>query len=114
MQSINSAMLNPLFLAVFLGTAAGCALVMVIALARWHSPGSVYLLVGGALYLVGSLLVTAVFNVPKNDALASVAPADPDSAGLWSPRTWSNPPLPCPSSSPCSPSRAHRCPAAPH
>jgi uncharacterized membrane protein len=49
MQSINSAMLNPLFLAIFLGTAAGCAFVMLTALARWHSPGSVYLLVGGAL-----------------------------------------------------------------
>lgn len=83
MQSINSAILNPLFLAVFLGTAAGCALVMLTSLARWHSPGSVYLLVGGALYLVGSLLVTAVCNVPKNNALASVVPADPDSAGLW-------------------------------
>jgi uncharacterized membrane protein len=82
MQSINSAILNPLFLAVFLGTAAGCALVMLTALLRWHSPGSVYLLVGGALYLVGSLLVTIVCNVPKNDALASVAPADPDGAGL--------------------------------
>src|SRR5215475_3517014 len=44
MQSINSAILNPLFLAVFLGTAAGCALVIITALARWHSPGSVYLL----------------------------------------------------------------------
>jgi uncharacterized membrane protein len=83
MQSINSAMLNPLFLAVFLGTAAGCALVMLTALARWHAPGSVYLLVGGALYLVGSLLVTVVCNVPKNNALASVVPADPDGAGLW-------------------------------
>jgi uncharacterized membrane protein len=83
MQSINSAILNPLFLSVFLGTAAGCALVMITALARWHSPNSVYLLVGGALYLVGSLLVTVVCNVPKNNALASVAPADPDSAGLW-------------------------------
>ena len=60
MQSINSAIINPLFLLVFLGTTAGCALVMVTSLARWHSPGSVYLLVGGALYLVGSLLVTIV------------------------------------------------------
>jgi uncharacterized membrane protein len=83
MQSINSAILNPLFLAVFLGTAAGCALVMLTSLARWHAPGSVYLLVGGALYLVGSLLVTIVCNVPKNNALASVAPADPASAVLW-------------------------------
>ena len=44
---------------------------------RWHDPGAVYLLIGGALYLVGTLLVTMVFNVPKNNALASVAPADP-------------------------------------
>ena len=43
MQSINSAILNPLFLAVFLGTAVGCALMIITALARWHSPGSVYL-----------------------------------------------------------------------
>jgi uncharacterized membrane protein len=83
MQAINSAILNPLFLAVFFGTAVGCALVIVAALARWHSPGSVYFLVGGMLYLVGSIVVTVTFNVPKNNALAAVAPADPNAAGLW-------------------------------
>jgi uncharacterized membrane protein len=83
MQSINIAIINPLFLSVFLGTAVGCALVIIASLLRWHYPGSVYLLVGGALYLLGSLLVTVVFNVPKNEALASVAPADPDGARLW-------------------------------
>ena len=83
MQSINVAIINPVFLAAFFGTAAACALVVIASLLRWHDPGAVYLLVGGALYLVGSLLVTMVFNVPKNDALASVAPADPDSASLW-------------------------------
>ena len=83
MQSINVAIINPVFLAAFLGTAAACVLVMIASLLRWHDPGAVYLLVGGALYLVGSFLVTMVFNVPKNNALASVAPADPDSASLW-------------------------------
>src|SRR4029434_10197626 len=83
MQSINSAILNPLFLSVFLGTAAGCTLVMLTALALWHSPGSVYLLVGGALYLIGSLLGTVGCNAARTNARASVAPADPDSAGLW-------------------------------
>jgi uncharacterized membrane protein len=29
------------------------------------------------------LLVTIVFHVPKNAALAAVAPANPDSASLW-------------------------------
>ena len=27
--------------------------------------------------------MTVVFNAPMNDALASVAPADPNSASLW-------------------------------
>jgi len=83
MQSINSAILNPLFLSVFLGTAVGCALLILTALMRWPSPGSVYLLVGGVLYLIGSLLVTIRCNVPKNETLASIAPADPDGANLW-------------------------------
>jgi uncharacterized membrane protein len=83
MQSINVVMLNPLFLSVFLGTAVGSVLVIIASLFRWHRPGSAYLLVGSALYLVGSLLVTIVFNVPRNEALAAVAPADPNSANLW-------------------------------
>ena len=83
MQSINVAIINPWFLVVFLGTAAACVLAVTSSLLRWHDPGAVYLLVGGVLYLVGSLLVTAVFNVPMNEALASVAPADPDGASLW-------------------------------
>ena len=56
---------------------------MTASLLRWHDPGAVYLLIGGALYLVGTFLVTLVFNVPKNNALASVAPANPESASLW-------------------------------
>lgn len=83
MQSINVAIINPWFLAVFLGTAAACVLAVISSLLRWHDPGAVYLLVGGMLYLVGSLLVTVVFNVPMNEALASVTPADPDGASLW-------------------------------
>jgi uncharacterized membrane protein len=83
MQSINIAIINPLFLSVFLGTAVCSGLVIIAFLLRRHYPGSVYLLVGSALHLVGSLLVTVAFNVPKNEALAAVAPADPNSASLW-------------------------------
>jgi len=83
MQSINVAVISPLFLAAFLGTAAACVLAIISSLLRWHDPGAIYRLVGGALYLVGTFLVTMVFNVPKNEALASVVPADPDSPGLW-------------------------------
>jgi uncharacterized membrane protein len=41
------------------------------------------LLVGGILYLVGALLVTIMFNVPRNEALAAIAPTDPNSASHW-------------------------------
>ena len=83
MQSINVAIINPVFLAAFFGTAAACVLVMIASFLRWHDPGAVYLLIGGSLYLIGTFLVTFVFNVPKNNALATVAPADPGSASLW-------------------------------
>ena len=76
MQSINVAIINPVFLAAFFGTAAACVLVMIASFLRWHDPGAVYLLIGGSLYLIGTFLVTFVFNVPKNNALATVAPAD--------------------------------------
>jgi uncharacterized membrane protein len=83
MQSINIAVINPLFLGVFLGTGLICALLIISSFLRWHVPGSIYSIVGGLLYLVGTLMVTFVFNVPKNNALASVTPTAPDSTSLW-------------------------------
>jgi uncharacterized membrane protein len=83
MQSVNVAVINPWFMTVFLGTAAACAPLVVAALLMWDRPGAAYLLVGGLLYLVGALLVTILFNVPRNDALAAVAPASADGARLW-------------------------------
>jgi uncharacterized membrane protein len=83
MQSINVAVINPLFMAAFLGTAAACALLAVSSLLRWDKPGASYLLAGSLLYLAGTFLVTIVCNVPRNDALAAVDPASADGAGLW-------------------------------
>lgn len=83
MQSINVAVLNPVFLSVFMGTAALSGVAIVFAFLRWREPASIYLLAGGLLYLVGTFLVTMAFNVPRNDALAAVAPTDPVSASLW-------------------------------
>lgn len=83
MQSVNVAVLNPLFLGVFMGTAALCVLALIAAFLRWDAPGAVYLLVGGVLYLVGTFLVTAAINVPMNDALAAVKPDSPEGARVW-------------------------------
>ena len=78
MQSINVAAITPLFMAALFGTAAACVLLAGFSLSLWHKPGAVYLLAGSLLYLVGTILVTIVFNVPRNNALAAVTPASAD------------------------------------
>ena len=83
MQSINRTVIGPWFLGVFLGTAAACILLAGSALWRWHEPGAAYLLVGSLLYLIGTVLVTGIFNVPMNDALEDVEPSSNDASGLW-------------------------------
>jgi uncharacterized membrane protein len=83
MQSINVTVINPLFMAVFLGTATASLVVAVAGLLRWSEPGALYLLAGGVLYLAGCFVVTGAFNVPRNNALAAAAPGDPDAHSLW-------------------------------
>jgi uncharacterized membrane protein len=83
MKSINVAVLNPMFLGLFLGTAVGCVILFVSALLTWQKPGAAWVLVGSALYLSGTFLVTAVFNVPRNGALATLNPESAESARFW-------------------------------
>lgn len=83
MQSINTTVINPWFMAAFLGTAVACALVAISSLLRWSESGAVYLLSGSLAYLIGTLLVTIVFNIPRNNALAAVDPASASGARLW-------------------------------
>jgi uncharacterized membrane protein len=68
MRAVNAAVLNPLFLGVFVGTAVVCA-VLVVAVAVGGGP--VTAAVAGVLYLVGVLGVTVAVNVPLNEALAA-------------------------------------------
>jgi uncharacterized membrane protein len=83
MQSINVVVINPWFMTPFVGTAAASVLLIVSALLGWGDIDATFLLIGAALYLVGTFGVTMAFNVPRNDALAAV---DPDSAG--STKVW--------------------------
>ena len=83
MQSINIVVINPLFMAAFLGTGVACLALVVSSFLRWQRPGATYLLAGSLLYLVGTILVTIVFNVPRNEALAVVDPPSVPGANLW-------------------------------
>lgn len=92
MQSLNTVVINPWFLGVFIGTAAACALLVAAALLAWQEPGAMLLLVGALLYFAGTFLVTMFFNVPLNDALAAVGPESSAGASLWTRylSTWTN------------------------
>ena len=83
MQSINIAVINPMFLGVFLGTAAVCLATGLAAILRWDMPGSGWVLAGSVLYLIGTLGVTIVCNVPLNNALARVEPSQADAPEVW-------------------------------
>lgn len=84
MQAINITVINPWFMTVFLGTSTICLFLGISSLFEKQQPGAVYLFVGSLLYLVGTLLVTMLFNVPMNDALEAVTPNSAEAARLWS------------------------------
>ena len=83
MQSINITVINPWFMSAFLGTTVACASLAVLSLLRWSEAGAVYLFSGALIYLIGTFLVTIVFNVPRNNALAAVDPGSDSGARLW-------------------------------
>lgn len=78
MQSINVVILNPMFLGVFMGTALLCLVLAILSVVRWNDSVSVWLLAGTLLYLVGSIGVTMIFNVPLNNALMTATPENAD------------------------------------
>jgi len=83
MNSINVAVINPWFMAVFMGTPVLCVIIAIMAVLRWSEPGSLLVLAASAIYIVGSFGVTMFFNVPLNDALAAATPTSSEGAALW-------------------------------
>jgi uncharacterized membrane protein len=83
MQAITAAIKKPVFLTVFFGTAALCAVLSGSALLRWGAPGSCYLLAGTLFFLMGAFPVTMMRNVPLNNQLAAVTPDSKDGRDLW-------------------------------
>ena len=83
MQNINVTILNPLFFLVFFGTAAICVALLVMNLPRLGQPGAVLACSGALVYLVGSIVVTMMLNVPLNNKLAAVSLTANDLAAQW-------------------------------
>jgi uncharacterized membrane protein len=83
MQSINTTILNPLFFSLFFGTAAASLIVSIGALLAPERPGALCVIIGGALYLAGAIVVTMAFNVPLNNGLAGTNPAAAECDAVW-------------------------------
>ncbi len=88
MNTINTDILRSAFMPVFLGTTLSSAALAVAGVLRMSEPGALAMLAAGAVYVAGMFLVTMIFNVPLNDALASRGDGDPSTAwrgyaGAW-------------------------------
>ena len=83
MQAINITAVQPPLMFALFGTALGSAVVGVNALADLSDPAAGWALAGAALYLLGVLVLTAAYHVPRNNALALVDPRAPDAAEHW-------------------------------
>ena len=87
MQSINRTIINPLFMAAFMGTALLSAVIITVAILRWSdpesAPGLVWTMAGAIVYLIANIGVTMVFNVPLNTALDRAEPDSAQGAALW-------------------------------
>ncbi|WP_447513526.1 hypothetical protein, partial [Clostridioides difficile] len=63
MNAINVDILRSSFLPLFLATTVAAGLLAAAGALRWGEPGSLAMLAGGTLYLLGMFGVTMLFNV---------------------------------------------------
>jgi uncharacterized membrane protein len=83
MQSINKLAVTPAFMTVLFGTAVACLGLVGWAAISWGERPTALVLAGGALYVLGTIGVTIVCNVPLNHRLARLPPQGTDTAGRW-------------------------------
>jgi uncharacterized membrane protein len=83
MQAINVEAVTLAFMVALFGTAVACGALTVFALFAWDERFAPYLLAGSALYLVGTILLTIAYHVPRNEALARVEPHSADAESHW-------------------------------
>ncbi|MFF7247954.1 DUF1772 domain-containing protein [Embleya sp. NPDC008237] len=83
MRSINVTAVTAPFMAGLFGTALLCVGLGIAAVVSWGEAYAVYLLVGAVLYLVGTIVLTGGYHVPRNNALAAVEPNSAAEERLW-------------------------------
>jgi uncharacterized membrane protein len=82
MNAINKAAPAPLFMLALFGAGAVSIALSAVALRHLDQRWAVYVLTGTALYLA-CVILTMVYHVPRNNALALVDPTGPGAALTW-------------------------------
>ena len=83
MNAINARAMTPGFMTVSFGTGLLCLFMMIAGFLRWFYSETPFIMAGGALYIVGAVIVTMVRNVPLNNALAATNIADAAAPQSW-------------------------------
>ncbi len=83
MNSINVVIVRSSFMPLFFGSTLVLVLLVVAGIWQWGSPGSYRAIVAGTVYVTGMFLITAIYNVPLNNALASSGGNGPAAQDLW-------------------------------
>jgi len=65
------------------GTGAACLVLMVYAALHLHNSGSIYQLIADALYIVGVVLVTGGYHIPRNNMLDGLDPNSAEGIAYW-------------------------------
>ncbi|MEX0320546.1 MAG: DUF1772 domain-containing protein [Puniceicoccaceae bacterium] len=78
MQSINSTIINPLFMLSFIGTAIVSTAVVVFGILGHLGESSIWFSSASLLYIIGTFIITVVGNVPMNEKLDTVNPESGD------------------------------------
>jgi uncharacterized membrane protein len=83
MNAVNVDIVRSLFMPLLLGTTVAGAALVVMGVLRLGEPGAMSMIAGGGLYVIGMFVVTMIFNVPLNNALAAAQPSAPEAGALW-------------------------------
>jgi uncharacterized membrane protein len=83
MQRINVTVITPLFIGSFLGALPLLAMAAYAARVAGHGQSFLWLSASFTIYLAGSVIVTVLFNVPRNNKLAMLHARSDEAAGYW-------------------------------
>ena len=83
MQSINITVITPTFMTALFGTGLVSLVLIAWGVADLDEPYAGWLIVAGAIYLIGEIATTGGYHVPRNNALARVDPESEEGARVW-------------------------------